>query len=124
MCQRAQYLFVYRFIGFRKILTAFAVAEDHIFHFQLVEHQRAYFAGEGALLFPVHVLCAQVDIGALDVFFYSRDGNGRRADNDFRRGVVLYQRQDAVDQGLGFGRSHVHFPVTSNDRFTHWMFPP
>ena len=63
--QRAQYLFVDRFIGFRKILAAFAMAEDHIFHFQLVEHQRLISPVKAPSSSPVHVLSAQVDVGAL-----------------------------------------------------------
>ena len=53
-------------VGFAQDVPPLAVAENDVFAAEIAEHGGAQFAGEGPVLFVVHVLGAQGDLRAGD----------------------------------------------------------
>jgi hypothetical protein len=112
-------LLVDRFVGLAEVGPLFGVADDDEVDTDLLQHVGADLAGEGTLVFPVHVLRSELDIAALDDFgdrgqreVGRRDGNDHLS--DVARGGHHCGRQ--LD---GFGNRLVHFPVAGDNDFTH-----
>ena len=114
-----------RGIRFPEVLTAFAVTDDHIFHTDFLQHRAGDFTGECAVVCPVNVLSADLDVGALQDFHSRCEAGEGGANCHFH---FACQRGEAFFQGFAesfrFCGSLVHFPVTGNkDLACHSSFP-
>ena len=92
------------------------MADDHILHPEVNEHIRTDLAGEGAGLFEVDVLGADMDVGARALGNGDSQVGGRHADDNFAAGA-LNLRDQIIQQQPGLGRGFVHLPVAGNDGF-------
>ena len=83
-CERA---LIHGFVGLSEVLAAFAVADDDVLHAVFLEHLRGDLARVGAALGIVHVLRAELDLGAVDGLLDGGDVDGGDAYDDVALGL-------------------------------------
>ena len=101
-------------IRLAEVTAALAVAEDAVIYADLIEHARGNLARERAVIFPMNVLCADVDVRAECCVSDSCQSRSRRADDDRHLGI-LDERSQAADEVLALDDRVVHLPVACND---------
>ena len=63
MHQRRPDLFLNILISFAEERAAFRMADDHIAAAKIAQHRSGHFSGEGPVLLPMYILCAEADPG-------------------------------------------------------------
>jgi len=61
--QRSQDFLLNILISFSEERATFRMADDHIAAAKIAQHRSGHFPGEGPVRFPVHILCAEAEIG-------------------------------------------------------------
>ena len=118
MGQRCLGTLVNAFIRLAEIGAAFAMANNGVLYTQGQKHLGRDLPRIGALLLPMDILAAQLNIGAFDQLTDNREIYKRRAYHNITCGIP-HKRHKGHDQSLGLIRGHIHFPVTGNDRLSH-----
>ena len=114
-------LFVGQLVALADDVAAFAVAENDVFAADVFQHPNADLTGERAFFLEVAVLGTDSNVGAFEDLGDRVNVNERRADRDVGVIDVFGRFLQAFDQGDGSGTVHVHFPVTSDERTTHFQ---
>ena len=112
---------VYAFVRFTEVVTAFAMAEDNVIYTDFVEHTRGDFARESTFGFPMYILCANMDVGALYCFSDRGKSRSRRANHNVYFSI-LNQRSQSLNELNAFLNRVVHFPVTGNNRSSSHLY--
>ena len=115
---RAAFSFeVHGVVGFTEILAALRVADDHVGAADSHQHAAGDFAGVCALLFPVEVLRADGDVGALAASIAAAISiKGGQTTISSR--VWPATRGEIVEEGLGLSGCLVHLPVGGHQLFS------
>ena len=96
----------------------FIVGEiDKRIYGSFLEHLGRDLGGVGAAGLEVHVLSADLHVGALALFNGNSQIHIGNADDDLAVGI-LDQGQHLVDEGSGLGGGLVHLPVAGDDGLT------
>ena len=103
-------------VGLAEILAALGVADDDVFDSACDQHVCADFTRKRAGFFPVAVLGADFDVGALRRFERGVEIDIGDAGDHFAAGV-FYERRDFPEKRGGLLRVFVHFPVACDYRF-------
>ncbi|MNC60868.1 hypothetical protein D3C75_1107780 [compost metagenome] len=91
------------------------MADNHILHAQILQHDPADFAGVGAIVFKVKILRANLDGGALNSLYKGRQV-GERGANHALHACKLSLALHFISEGCCFLDGFEHFPVAGNDR--------
>ena len=103
------------FIRLAEITAALAVPEDTVVDADLVQHTRRNLTRECAVVFPMHILCADMDIRSLDRLCNGGQRRSRRAYHNVCL-RILDQRSQSLDQLNALFDRIVHLPVAGNNR--------
>ena len=109
-----------RLVRLAEVLAALGVADDHVLRAGIDEHPRGDLARIGALLLPVGVLGARLDLRTLARLDGGGDVDRRRAADDVDVGVRLGRLRDRLHERRRLGRLDVHLPVSGNDFLAHF----
>ena len=107
--------FVDALIRLAEVAAALAVAEDAVIYADLVEHARGDLARESAVIFPMNILCTNVDVRAKSSISNSSKSRSRRT-YDNRYLCVFDERSQTANEVLALDDRVVHFPVACNNR--------
>src|SRR5258705_6900615 len=102
-----------------EVLAALGVADEDVGGAEGGEHDGRGFAGEGAFVFPVHVLGADEDGAGAGGVDERGEGGHRGAEEDLCVGAVFDEGGKAGEEGGGFGGGLVHLPVCGDQ----WVAP-
>ena len=120
--QRFFHFFIYHFVCFAEILTAFRMTQHHIAYAHFFQHRCGYFACECAVIFEVHIFCTNANACALQFFQNGIQIHERYTEYHFcfiRSNLILHQ----LTEFCRFLRSFIHFPVACNNHFSHVTLP-
>src|SRR4051794_21471441 len=80
---------VNRVVSLTKVLATFRMSDDDVFTPSTEEHRSGNLSCKRAFLFPIHILCANFDLGAACGFDDRSDIDVRRANDDLVASVAL-----------------------------------
>ena len=106
-------------IGFTVVLATFAVAENDVGNAKFLEHRGGDFTGECAVVLIGNVLGGDSDDRiALELGNDGGNSDEGRGDHNVAGELLAVDvLEEFIDEGGGFSRADVHFPVGCNDGF-------
>src|SRR2546429_77334 len=107
-------------IVLKVVLSSLGMPDDHMRAPGIAHHERCNFAGESAFAFLSRaILRRNFDIGSFETIRDALQGRKHWRDDYFAMVGISYQRLQSHGRGDRVTNGLVHFPVSSNDRFTH-----
>ena len=114
--KRGRDLLAHMGVGLAEMLPPLAVPDDDPTAARVDEHGRAYFAREGAGVFPIQVLPGELD-AALVAFVRACGERGeRRRDHEIDVGQLRRERHDGARELDARPAAEVHLPVARDER--------
>ena len=119
VAKRRLYFFIRPLILLAEVLTALGMTDDHELTTELLDVTRDC-AREGALVFPTHILRAEL-IGRRIAQCFSRSlqCGKRRSETDVQARIGCTLSSELADKDPCFRGRLVHFPVTDDEGSTH-----
>ena len=107
-------------IRFGEVLATLGVPENDVLHAEILEHSGGDLAGVGSGFLPVHVLCAQADLGAGERGYRRGDVHEGNADDDFDAAIAIIRRlPDSLNERRDLRGRLIHLPIASNNFRAH-----